>query len=131
MKKRMLGALLSTTMLTSLLVGGQALPSSADTAASAPAVGMYEDFEYMTNDTAASYWKFNTGDKPVFSIEDGKGENGSKALKLEFKGTGQGWSSYKLPIVPKGQAMTIWYRWKRIRSLRSLSVNGKGLPGRI
>lgn len=42
MKKRMLGALLSTTMLTSLLVGGQALPSSADTAASAPAVGMYE-----------------------------------------------------------------------------------------
>ena len=113
MKKRMLGALLSTTMLTSLLVGGQALPSSADTAASAPAVGMYEDFEYMTNDTAASYWKFNTGDKPVFSIEDGKGENGSKALKLEFKGTGQGWSSYKLPIVPKGQAMTLWYRMEK------------------
>lgn len=113
MKKRMLGALLSTTMLTSLLVGGQALPSFADTAASAPAVGMYEDFEYMTNDTAASYWKFNTGDEPVFSIEDGKGENGSKALKLEFKGTGQGWSSYKLPIVPKGQAMTIWYRMEK------------------
>ena len=45
MKKRMLGALLSTTMLTSLLVGGQALPSYDDTAASAPDVWMSEDLE--------------------------------------------------------------------------------------
>lgn len=106
MKRKILSILSAVSLLGSALLSGMVFASAnTDTP-----VGMYEDFEQMTDEQAAQLFSYG-GNTATVSIAEGKGENGSKALKIEVSSVGEGWFNYTMQkyLELKGSAISIWY----------------------